>query len=601
MSGADLAALNGALADRILQGLARGGVAHVVASPGSRSTPLVLAALRQPGVSVHRCVDERVAGFLALGLARGAGRPVALICTSGSAGAHYLPALVEARQSRIPLIALTADRPETLHGLGAPQTVPQQGYFGPHAGFFRHIEAPAPGVDLRWVGPLVARAVDAASGVSHLNVAFREPLWSPEAAATPSAPDIKAPEVWRDPGLPSPALVARLAARLVSGGPGVIVAGPMEGADAEYAEAVSALAAALGWPVIADPASGLRYRDGANEPVITTADAWLRPPLDEALAALRPAQALRLGRVTTSKFIDRWLAESGAEITLVDAHGDWHDPQAAAARLVVASPTALCQTLCQELRLGLCQVIREAVGDQRADEGWIQRWRQVEIAARAALADACAGPDLWEAAVARITLGAVAPGGVLHAASSMPIRDLDAFGAPEAAQGALDLWSSRGANGIDGTFATALGEALGARRPVTLLIGDVATLHDAAGLIAARELRGPVNLTAVVVDNGGGGIFDFLPIAGSDPEAYHHMFRTDMEVPLAPLCEAAGARLRRPETAAALEAALAEASAAPGVDVIAVRVPSDGSNVARHRAAFAAARAAAVNALEQIS
>ncbi|MFN3200249.1 MAG: 2-succinyl-5-enolpyruvyl-6-hydroxy-3-cyclohexene-1-carboxylic-acid synthase [Bradymonadia bacterium] len=597
-SAAGVAEINAILSARIMAGLARGGVRHVVVSPGSRNTPLVLAAARGP-FELHRIVDERVAGFFALGLARGAGAPVALICTSGSAGAHYLPALVEARQSHVPLVAITADRPADLQGLGAPQTVPQQGYFGPHAGFSAHIEAPLPGAELRWVGPLVARAVHAAPQVSHLNVAFHQPLWSPDvpAVAFDDAPVV----VSATPQL-GPAVLAEVARGMRARGPGVIVVGPMEHARGpRWAQAMARLADETGWPIIADPASQLRFEPALldHPALVTTADVLARGAAVAPLSALKPAQALCFGRVPTSKHVARWLADACAgAMVVVDAYGDWHDPHAAAATLVVAEPIGFVEGLCEAL----------ADNPVPPPEGWVSLWAAAEGPARRVLALQCDVGDagetvsLWEAAVAQHTLSAVPVGGIMHSASSMPIRDLDAFGAPEAAQGPIRVCVSRGANGIDGTFATALGEAVSTGVPVVMLVGDVATLHDVSGVLATAEVEAEINLTAVVVDNSGGGIFDFLPIAagavdGGIEGAYRRLFRTSQSVPAQAIGEVAGARTATVSTLAALDGALAEAVERCGVDLIVAKVPADGSNVARHQRAFDAALEVAAHAV----
>lgn len=554
-AGRGLAGANGEAASVLARCLVAGGVRHVVASPGSRSTPLVLAFAEAPGARVHVVLDERVAAFVALGLARVTG-PVALVATSGTAGAHWLPAAIEARHSRLPLVLLTADRPPELHGCGAPQTVPQGRLFGDACVLSMDLGAPGLDVDPRWLRTVAARAVDAAVGSGggpvHLNVPFREPLWEPDGRRGQGGwrgqwGDGEDPARAGDGALPParilrprpvapPEAVAEVAARL-SGRRGVIVAGPRASRgglpDEALARAVERLAAALGWPVVAEPLSQLRFGHG-----------WALPTLATRAGAPVPDVVLRLGQAPTSKQVGAFF--QGAETILVDPHGDWLDPAHGATLLVVGEPAPLCEALVA--RVTPC------------DAGWLADWRQAAERARTHAAALC--DRFWEGAVARAVAAALPDGAALHVASSLAVRDLDAFAETGRR---VAVTSNRGANGIDGTLATAAGQSLAWMGPVVALVGDLAFFHDHGALHAARALG--ARLVVVVVDNGGGGIFETLPVA-AHPTAFERLFLTPQPGDLGALAAGAGARVARVTDAAALEGALTAALESDGVTVV---------------------------------
>ncbi|HBP17242.1 MAG TPA: 2-succinyl-5-enolpyruvyl-6-hydroxy-3-cyclohexene-1-carboxylic-acid synthase, partial [Planctomycetes bacterium] len=564
------AAANARFASRLVEALLRGGTREAVISPGSRNTPLALALLAAPGLRAHVVLDERVAGFVALGLAKASGRPVLLSCTSGSAGAHYLPALVEARALHLPLVALTANRPAELWDNGAPQTIEQRGLFGEQVRWTRQLAAPAPEPtpnEAAWLQRLVAQAL-ACAGPVHFDLAFREPLWAPGCEPEVAAPPPPAPRLRPRYELDAaPALLARER--------GLIVVGPEAAAPADeddFAREALALSRALGWPLVADPLARVRWSGEA----IGAADTLLRDP--ELVAALRPEAVLRFGRIPTSKPVQRLLTD--APTLLVDRHGDWHDPSLGAEGLLVGESSAIAAAL-----RALAPTRERA---ERAAAPWARRWRDADRSALAALRDACRADEAWAGAALAAVVDALPAGGALHVASSMPIRDLDAFGGAEAR--ALRVSGNRGANGIDGTLATACGVALARAQPVTVLCGDLAFLHDASGLLAARGLG--VALTIVVLDNGGGGIFHYLPI--EEHPAFERLFLTPQSAELEPLAAAAGAAYRRLEDAEELRAALS----APGLGVRVLHLPlAREHDLARHAAAYAAAAEAGRAAL----
>ncbi len=568
-----VATTNARWAHTLVDSLAAGGMAHVVISPGSRNTPLVLACDNHSTIQTHVVLDERAAGFVALGIARTSTTPVGLVCTSGSAGAHYLPALIEARYSRIPLVVMTADRPRELQYSGSPQTIDQLQLFGNNVLASFSLTAPTPDASPRWLAGVGAQAVDAATsspaGPVHLNVPFREPLW--EADVGPIGDALRPATIERQPTGPATEWVAALASQLRHSERGVIVCGPWtsteESEDASVA--IGALGAALGWPVLADPASGVRYGRHNTDVVLSGYDAFLR---SEVVAAkLRPDFVLQFGQVPTSKILTQWL--SGATSTrrvLVDPDGWWHDPGYRADRLVVAARGALCRALLAE------------VPAAPASSRWLTLWQGIEASTWAAI-DGKLGATLWEGQVARTLLDTLPEGSALHVASSMPIRDLDGF--TPTLDRRLRVLANRGANGIDGTVATAAGESLAWRDgPTAVLLGDLALLHDVSGLIAAIGLG--VRMTLVVVDNGGGGIFNHLPIADNE-HVFERYFLTPQRTDIGALCRAAGARVTRVDDTALLGPAIGADLEMDGVGVVHVIIDRT-TNMETHRAAWAA-------------
>ena len=563
---------NSAHAGTLIDTLVAGGVAEAVVSPGSRSTPLVMAlAARTTAIRVHVVLDERAAGFVALGLARASGRPAALVCTSGSAGAHYLPAIIEASESRVPLLVLTADRPPELHGCGAGQTIDQQRLFGGHVRWFVDVGPPRPDAAPLWLRALAAQAVDRATrspaGPVHLNVPYRKPLWEPGPPAPAVAPAriVRLDRAAGDLG-PLPAALA---------GRGVIVCGPLPGPVSRerataVGEAVATLGARLGWPVIAEPTSNARF---GHAGAISTADAFLRDP--RVGQRLAPEVVLRVGQAPTSKAVSRWVAQRADRVVLLDPDAVWHDPDHTATLLVAADVTE----------------VAERVAPRAHPPSWLAQWSAVDRAAQKAMAQRT-DPEapLWEGAVARAAVCALPEGGALHVASSMPIRDLDLAGG--ALSRRVRVLCSRGANGIDGTIATAAGEAMAwPRGPLLALVGDLALRHDLPGLSAAVALG--VRLTVVVTDNGGGGIFDLLPIAEAAPERVAKYFTTPQGASLADLVRATGARFTEATTpGAALRRAIAAELEHDGVGVVCARVDRAASHRARADAVSASANAA---------
>ena len=543
--------------------LAQSGVAHVAISPGSRSTPLTIAADRTPGLEVSIHMDERSAGFYALGLARSSRRPVALVCTSGSAAANYLPAVVEAFHSGVPLIVLTADRPPELQGRGAPQTINQEDIFGTHVRW--STQAPVFGTEpveesVRLAAVAVEQSLAPVPGPVHVNCPFREPLEPPTGAPPPAS--LQPPPGASTP--PDPADVATLTG-LLSREKGLIVAGPMD-LDAAGVAAVARLSTDSGWPVIADPASGLRRGPHiADAPVLASGEHLLAAGFGDRH---QPGVIVQLGGLPTSRAYRIWLQRCGADrVVAVDNTGRFPDPSFAVTDRVAADPAELAGALL-------------AGFDERGPTEWTKRWVNAEASASRTMADLVSIAPFDEPGVVDSLCRALPAGANLVVANSMPIRDLDAFMPVD--QRPLAVFANRGANGIDGLISTAVGIAAGSDAPTVLFTGDLALLHDLTGFVAAERLG--VDLTVVVVDNDGGGIFSFLPIADEADVDHHRLFHTPHGLDLGLAANLAGATLDRIFDREGLDLALATSIGHRGIHLLHVRTDA-ATNVEIHRRA----------------
>jgi 2-succinyl-5-enolpyruvyl-6-hydroxy-3-cyclohexene-1-carboxylate synthase len=461
-------------------------------------------------------VDERCAGFFAVGLAKASYRPVAVTCTSGTAVANLLPSVVEAHEARVPLIVLSADRPPELREVGAGQTIDQLGIFGNFAKWFFEVGThEATPERVRWMRTLACRAywtaVEGGPGVVHLNFPLREPLVCDELPAPEHGRPGGAPYASRPPQDSDPVAAARALRDLIgTARRGVVVAGRHE-RETPLGKAAADFCAWVGWPLLADPMSGARRGDAA----IAHYDALLREP--DFARKHAPEVVVRVGDLPVSKPLRTWLAglEGITQIAL-DLEGAWQDPASVVSHSIAADPAATLSALGSML---------EASGEQtgpalkapstRAASGvdmdWLADWRAADERAAETILGVLAASGLSEPAVAA-ELGVLLPEqATLFVASSMPVRDIETFWPVR--EDPPRVLCNRGANGIDGTVSSAFGTAAAGPGPVVLLIGDVALAHDLGGLLAAKRL--PYKLTIVLLNNDGGGIFDFLPVADS--------------------------------------------------------------------------------------
>ncbi len=520
-----IGAANTAAARALVDGLARAGVRDACVTPGSRSTPLTIALAEQDVVRPWLHLDERSSAYFALGLARAGGRPVAVVCTSGTAAANFHPAVVEAELSRVPLIVCTADRPPRLRHVGAPQTIDQVGLFGRSVRLERDLPAPGgadapPALFAQAARDAVEASLGPLPGPVHLNLPFEEPLIeSPADHPAPAAPTPG--PLPAAPALPpeGDALAAAAAALDRSERP-LVVAGPESG-GLPTGE-IAALAASLGAPLLADPLSGLRTGAHDRSHVIDAYDAFLRDPRSAALA---PDCVVRFGAAPTSKALNQFLAGApDAAHILVDLPGSFRDPNAVTTHRLVADP-------------GSAAVALGESRSRRRDGGWLDGWRARDARARQALADyALAAPAPFEGRAVVELQRALPAGATLFAGNSMPVRDVDAFLAGHAKP--LAVASNRGANGIDGVVSSALGHAAAGAGPVALLIGDLSLFHDLNGLWAG--VRHALDLTIVMLNNGGSAIFHYLPQARHE-HVFEEWFGTPSDVDFAAAAGAYGA------------------------------------------------------------
>jgi 2-succinyl-5-enolpyruvyl-6-hydroxy-3-cyclohexene-1-carboxylate synthase len=596
-SGGDADA-QAAFAGTLVDEWARGGVAHAVVCPGSRSTPLVLALASHPAVRLHVRLDERSAGFTALGIGRATGRPALVVTTSGTAAAELHAAVVEADLAAVPLIACTADRPPELHGVGAAQTIEQTHLFGGSPRWFCD-----PGVPERaarsWWRSLAARSVtEATTGVRgpgpvHLNLPFREPLIGDPVAAGGVVPGRTGGEPWHrvmvGVAAPDVSIVSSLVEeRLVHPDRrGLIVAGAGCGEPA----AVLALGAALGWPVLAEPRSGLRVVEPG---VIAAADGIVRSA--RFADAHLPDVVIRLGEGWVSKVVAGFMTtalDAGGRSVVVDPWGRWIDPERQAAIVVRADPTLFCRELATAAGTSVDS------GGPGRPSGWLGDWCAAEGAARQVIRESV-GEDSPTSVAKGMTEPALAcrlfarmPGaGTLVVSSSMPIRDLEAFAAPRASP--PSVIANRGANGIDGVVSTALGVALGSAGPTVALVGDLAFLHDATALVRAEGLRAA--LVVVVADNGGGGIFSFLEQASVlEEESFEMLFGTPQATDVAAVARGFGWTVddvADGDPSTRFEDVLEQRLGLGALSVIRVRLPGRAENVEVHRRVNGAVAAA---------
>jgi 2-succinyl-5-enolpyruvyl-6-hydroxy-3-cyclohexene-1-carboxylate synthase len=545
--------------------LARCGMEHACTAPGSRCTPIVLSLVREGRIRSWSHLDERCAGFFALGAAKRSGRPVAVTCTSGTAAANLAPAVIEARHARVPLILLSADRPPELREVGAGQTIDQLKLYGNAVKWFfevgTHTATPQ---SLQWIRTLACRAYWTAlhgpPGPVHLNFPLREPL----VLDGPLPEDHTGrtgdrPYVSFDGPPPASPSAGRHPSRRI-----VIVAGAER--DLAAGRDLAGFAARAGIPLLADPLSSARHGPAA----IAHYDLLLRDP--GFAGAHRPQFVIRVGDLPTSKPLRAWLGDLDAAQIALDPDAAWHDPSSVVG-LRVAAPA---RALLEELSAG------EAVP---ADRAWLASWRAADDAAGEALTRAL-GNELSEPLVAR-SLGEWLDGSAaLFVASSMPIRDVELY-FPARDDGPRVL-SNRGANGIDGTVSAAFGTAAAGEGPVVLLIGDVALAHDIGGLLAARRLGLP--LTIVLLNNDGGGIFHFLPVSGQT-DAFEEHVATPHGLDFAHAAALYGCDLRRPSTLSELRGAVEASIADTSATIIEVRT-NRVENLALHRRVAEAALAA---------
>ncbi len=572
------------LASALVDQLAASGVHHAVICPGSRSTPIAVALASHPEIRTWVLIDERAAAYFALGMARQLGAPVAILSTSGTAAANFLPAVVEADLSRIPLLVLTADRPPELRDWGAAQTIDQIQLFGSHVKWF--VDMPVPVADdalLRHARATAARAVQTArsdpAGPIHLNLPFREPLLP--ADLLPSRPTRALSESARYNGhaalgnpsqlVPTAAALDEIASQIAREPRGIIICGPGEAPG--LAAAAVTLSEASGYPILADPLSGVRFGPHERRGVIDAYDPFLRD--QETAESLQPDFVIRVGALPTSKPLQQFLLARPNRVQVVIDAGTPRDPAHLATSYIIADAAITLANLAGSVaNLG-----------GSADRGWLDAWKAVDRATGAAIESALACEEAPFEGRAVAEVAALLPeDATLVVGNSMPIRDVDAFVRGDRRR--LRIVGNRGANGIDGVVSTALGAAAVADGPVVLIVGDLSFFHDLNGMFAAAKFG--LHATVVVLNNDGGGIFSFLPQAEQlDTTTFEALFGTPTGLDVAAAARLFGASHVRPGAWDAFRRELCRAIRGPGLSVVEL-VTDRNRNVAQHRAVWSA-------------
>lgn len=546
--------------------LYQAGVRDVVISPGSRSTPLALTFAEHPGLKHWINMDERSAAFFALGMAKQQNRPVALVCTSGTAAANYYPAIVEAHYSRVPLVVLTADRPHELRDVGAPQAVDQIGMFQGFVKWFHEMALPDGSKEmLRYVRSKASRATAAAvqenQGPVHLNFPFREPL----------IPDFSLPDLWKNDGtsyyryslgrqLLAPAEANEIIGELKSLKKGVIVCGPIT--DESIAEEVVQLSKAWNLPVFADPLSQLRAGSHEKENILESYDAVLKSK--DVRNMLQPDFVIRFGAMPVSKPYLLWTKENEDMKQFVIENKDgYREPSGAPVRFIYADASEFCRTMAKETHFNF-------------STDWLDTWKELNDIAKHHLLEEPLPDMLTEGGAVKQLAEAVMDQSTIYVGNSMPVRDLDTFFMNSPKE--VSIMGNRGANGIDGITSSAIGAAAHGKR-VTLLIGDLSFFHDFNGLMAARQYN--IDLTVVLINNNGGGIFSFLP-QSAEEKHFEVLFGTPTDIDFKQVVTMYGGNYRLADSWEEYRTALAESYQTSGLSVIEVQTDRK-ENVEWHR------------------
>ncbi len=569
MNNRSLTVYSSALIDE----LARVGLSTCVISPGSRSTPLAILMAEHEELNTYINVDERSAAFFALGAAKASGVPSVLACTSGSAAANYLPAVVEASYSRVPMILLTADRPHELREVGAPQAINQINMYSHFTRAYFEAAIPEETEEMiSYARNLIRRAVAAAlkppAGPVQINIPVREPL----------IPDLDDPLLFTygrsthntqiEPGsfTLSPSVYSKLTQELSSFKRGIIVCGAQS--DDAFPEAVIQLAERLQFPILADPLSQLRLSGIKSHWILEGYDAFLKS--DKAITTLKPEVILRFGAMPVSKPFLLACSNHWQDVRhiVVDGGGEWRDPAGTASDMLYCDETIFCQE------------IGKRISEKKPNSMWSKIWGKVNDQTVSVLSTIRNQSVMNEGRVVHELNELLPSGSQLFIANSMPIRDVDTFIQHGMKQ--VSLLCNRGANGIDGTISTALGTALNGK-PTLLVTGDLSFFHDLNGL--AASVLNELSLTVVLINNNGGGIFSFLPQAQSESTQKHfeRLFLTPLNLPFEYAARLYGAEYTKVENWEEYRKKVVQGLHYTGVHIIEVQTNRE-DNVALHRA-----------------
>jgi 2-succinyl-5-enolpyruvyl-6-hydroxy-3-cyclohexene-1-carboxylate synthase len=506
-------------ASMFVEELAHQGLTTVCIAPGSRSTPLTLAFSEHPDIDVYLHHDERCASFFALGAALASERPVVLVCTSGTALANFYPAIIEAYQSQVPLLILTTDRPHDQRDSGANQTINQVGLYDNHT--LWSVDVAPPEADpsdrtLRYLRTLAGRAFSTANGMRkgpiHLNFPFKKPLEPTEVVSDqPSESTLKGlgfggrdkafVQFERGTLTPTSEQIDQLINTISHNRKGIIVCGPRSPKDT-FPQALIQLADKIGYPILADSLSGLRYGPHASDLVLGGYETFLRN------FSKQPDVVLRFGAMPTSKHLGQKLAtwSDSTQITISD-DGQWQDPVYGSSQTLWADPTMVCEALTENLEV-------------EKDQDWISQWIQTEAVCRKNILIELDQTWMEETVVSDV-VEALPNLAALYIANSLSVRHLDQFALPNSKK--LMMFGNRGVSGIDGTISSAAGAASKIDQPMVLITGDLAFYHDLNGLLALKQYG--IKLIIVLINNDGGNIFRRLPIAKHEPP-FNELFLT---------------------------------------------------------------------------
>lgn len=584
--------------------LARAGLRHIVVCPGSRSTPLALTFADATKIRTWMHIDERSAAFFALGMAKRLDQPVALLCTSGTAAANFLPAIAEAHLTHIPLLVLTSDRPQELRDCGAPQTIDQHRLYGTQVKWFVETGLPeATNEALRYIRTIADRALATCrlipAGPVHINMPFREPLTPAAIPGQPLLPlDQRDPLAWQGQPDNQPytevhsisrnstiaeGQIWKVVTRISHSPRGLIIVGPQT--DPELAEPLLQLAGKIGYPILADPLSQLRAHQNKEGLIISSYDAFLRN--ERFCTNYEPQFILRIGAMPVSKPVLLYLKRyASCPQMIIDPHYGWEEPTQTAVEIFYTEARSLCREISDALDYmdipsgTESRSIEQASAVFAEHAAWKESWRAADLSTRNALLSAVnAFPDLFEGRVFTELAELLPPNTLVYTGNSMPIRDMDTFFWPR--DQLLLCLGNRGANGIDGVISSALGASTagGPDESTVLVIGDLSFFHDLNGLLAARLHK--LNLTIILVNNDGGGIFSFLPQAAY-PAHFEQYFGTSTGLDFRLVVEMYGGTFQRISDWKSFQQELKQSLASAGLHVIEVPTERE-SNVTMHR------------------
>ncbi len=569
-------------ANVLVDELAKSGIGAACISPGSRSTPLTVAFAAHPEIETFSHLDERSSAFFGLGRARRTDTPTALVCTSGTAAANFHPAVLEASESRVPMVVLTADRPRELLDSGANQTTDQTKLYGDAVRWFRSLADPeADGRKLRSLRTTAARAVANATktpaGPVHLNVPFRKPL-EPTPVAGDIPDDFENREslaangrdgpfvsISRGQSVPADASLDSYARAIDTADRGLIVCGPTDNTPLTAA-GLQSLAEATGFPVLADPLSGHRFGPHiADIPVCGGYDSYLDGAASDSTLP-NPDIVIRFGASPTSKVLRKYLAAVETRQVILDPAGGWREAEFTASDLVISEPTAFATELSGRLP-------QDATTTEQSP--YQERFMQLEQAYWSTV-EAETDRTWFEGGILSTVCSRTPDPSTVFVSNSMPVRDMDRFGKPRAAN--LTVLGNRGVSGIDGITSTALGAGSATDDPLVLITGDIAFYHDMNGLLALD--RCGVDATIIVIDNDGGGIFNILPIAEFDPP-FTEQFQTPHGLDFEPVGSLYGCSFEHIGSLERFETAFEESVSSEGTEILCLTVDSEQSHEIR--------------------